>query len=316
MNKIKISFISMLFFQSYQSMAQDFKNEISFKTDNDAYLWNRQDRYYTNGLFIYFRRVLDSLHLGKNIEKIQCEISIGQKIFNPISGYRPDPNTQDRPFAGYLYASISTSIASKSENIFKGSLEIGVVGPKAYGKEVQTLLHRIACFYKIQGWQYQIQHATAINISAQFSKLLQRADNQKVDFSIDSHASLGTTFTGAGIGLLLRAGDINQLFNSSSTNLFIGRAKTSKITRDELFFYAKPQLNYVAYDATISGNLFNKNSLITFDTKPIVFEQQFGIKYSATRFTLDYHLIFKSREIKSTAKAHQYGGISMYYRFN
>ena len=316
MNKIKVSFISILFFQSYQSMAQDFKNEIGFKTDNDAYLWNRQDRYYTNGLFIFFRRALDSLHLGKNTEKIQYEISIGQKIYNPISGYRPNPNSQDRPFAGYLYASISISIASKSESIFKSSLEIGVVGPKAYGKEAQTLLHRIACFYKIQGWQYQIQNATAINISAQFSKLLQRTDNQKVDFSIDSHTSLGTTFTGAGIGLLLRAGNINQLFNSSSNNLFIGHTKTSKITRYELFLYAKPQLNYVAYDATISGSLFNKNGLVTFGTKPFVFEQQMGIKYSTPRFTLDYHLIFKSKEIKSTAKPHQYGGISMYYRFN
>lgn len=40
----------------YGSFAQEYKNEFGFKSDNDAYLWVGQDRYYTNGLFVYFRR--------------------------------------------------------------------------------------------------------------------------------------------------------------------------------------------------------------------------------------------------------------------
>lgn len=82
-----------------------------------------------------------------------------------------------------------------------------------------------------------------------------------------------------------------------------------------MFFYAKPQLNVVAYDATIEGSMFNNNSPVTFSQKPVVFAQQLGIDYSVDRFTADFGVIFKTKEIKSTARAHQWGSVTVSYRF-
>ncbi|RYG10110.1 MAG: DUF2219 family protein, partial [Chitinophagaceae bacterium] len=138
-----------------------------------------------------------------------------------------------------------------------------------------------------------------------------------VDFTLDSYANVGTTYNGAGLGVVFRAGDINQLFNSSHYNAAIAsKSKTEKFKKKEFYFYAKPQLNYVAYDATVQGSLFNDHSPVTFGTKTFVFAQTLGMNYSTPRFTIDYSLIFQSKEIKSVAKAHQYGSISMFYRFN
>lgn len=302
---------------SIGSFAQNFKNEFGFKSDNDAYLFYGQDRYYTNGLFINFRHATNQQKLSNSLEKVTYEVSAGQKMYNPISGYRPKIETQDRPFAAYLYAGTNVNLFYKKESILKFGLEAGTIGPDALGQDAQKLLHQIVGFYKIEGWEYQIKNDLAFNFTTQFTKLLVRSEDNKADVSLESYANIGTTFSGAGIGILLRAGNINQLFNSSHTNSLISNnSKTEKLVKNEFFFYAKPQLNYVAYDATIQGSMFNKDSPVTFETEPLVFAQQIGFNYSTPRFTFDFGLYFKSKEVKSTAKAHQYGSIAMYYRFN
>ncbi len=301
----------------YGSFAQEYKNEFGFKSDNDAYLWYGQDRYYTNGLFVYFRRAVDQQKLKGNLEKAIYEISVGQKMYNPFSGYRPDPATHDRPFAGYLYGGAQVGLFYKKESVVKIGLNAGTVGPSALGKEAQKLLHNIVGFYEVQGWDYQIANDFALNANVQYAKLLHRSSNNAVDFTLDTYANVGTTYNGAGVGVVFRAGDINQLFNSAHYNASISnKGKTDKLKKKEFYFYAKPQLDYVAYDATVQGSLFNDNSPVTFDVKPLVFSQSLGFNYSSPHFTIDYSLIFLSKEIKSNAKAHQYGSISMYYRFN
>ncbi len=318
LKKLVLAIFAMLTFID-SSYAQEYKNEFGFKSDNDAYLWYGQDRYYTNGLFIYFRR---AMNLPKNeastIEKATYEISVGQKMYNPISGYRPDPATHDRPFAGYLYGGFKVGLFHKNESLIKIGLDLGTVGPNALGKEAQDLLHSIVGFYKVQGWEYQIANDFAVNANAQYAKLIHRSDNKNVDFTLDSYANLGTIYNGAGVGILFRAGDLNQLFNSAHYHAAItNNSKTEKFRKKEFYFYAKPQLNYVAYDATVQGSLlYDTYSPVTFGVKPLVFSQTLGFNYSSPRFTIDYSLIFLSKEIRSNAKAHQYGSISMYYRFN
>jgi lipid A 3-O-deacylase len=310
-------FLLLLFICALTSLqAQTYKNEFGFKSDNDSYLFMGQDRYYTNGLFINFRHAMDPQNFSKKLEKKTFTISVGQEMFNPRSGYAPDPSRQDRPFAGYLYAEGSMSWFSKDESVLTASAQLGTTGPNALAQDGQELLHRTVGFYKPAGWEYQIRNEVAVNLSAQYMKLLHRPDNNALDFSFEGYANAGTTFSGAGAGILFRAGKINQLFNSAYTHAVIGEGATSPLVKREFFFYAKPQLNVVAYDATIQGSMFNNDSPVTFDAKPVVFAQQLGFNYSSQRFTIDFGVLFKTREVKSTAKAHQYGSISMFYRFN
>lgn len=299
------------------SFSQEYKNEFGFKSDNDAYLWYGQDRYYTNGLFIYFRRAIDQQKLKESLEKVTYEISAGQKMYNPLSGNRPNPATHDRPFAAHLFGGVQTSFFYKNESLLKVGLNLGAVGPNALGKEAQDLLHSIVGFYDIEGWNYQIANDFAVNANVQFARLLHRSSDNVVDFTLDTYANIGTTYNGGGVSVVFRAGDINQLFNSAHYNAGISnKGETKKLKKKELYFYAKPQLNYVAYDATVQGSLlYDTYSPVTFGVKPLVFSQTLGFNYSSPRFTIDYSLIFLSKEIKSNARTHQYGSISMYYRF-
>jgi lipid A 3-O-deacylase len=313
---VRCFFLCLIFYTAL-TQAQTYKNEFGFKSDNDSYLGQGSDRYYTNGLFINFRHARDQQKLKASVEKKIYEISIGQKMYNPYSGYAPDPATQDRPFAGYLYAEGAVNLFYSNESSLKTGIQIGTTGKNSLAEAGQKLLHRTFGFYETGGWDQQIKNELALNLAAQYTKLLTRVADNAVDFSFEGYVNLGTTYSGAGAGILLRTGSLNQLFNSAYTNAAIGNnAKTKALVKHEFFFYAKPQLNLVAYDATIQGSLFNNNSPVTFDQKPLVFAQQLGVNYSSQRFTADYSMLFKTKEIRSTARAHQWGSISLFYRFN
>ncbi|PST81727.1 DUF2219 domain-containing protein [Pedobacter yulinensis] len=307
-----------LVFTAIQAGAQGpFKNEFGFRSDNDAYLFYGQDRYYTNGLYIYYRHAADQQHLRSGLEKRIWEFSAGQGMYNPISGYSPEAGQQDRPFAGYLFAGAALNQLYSNESALKLAVQAGVIGPAALGREAQELLHRIVGFYEIRGWEYQVREDLALNFSASYNRLIFRPAEGDFDLSAEGYANVGTAFSGAGAAAVFRLGRINQFFHSAYLQASASNAPKQKaLHASEFFLYVKPQLNLVAYDATIQGGMFNRDSPVTFGAKPFVFVQQLGLNYSSQRFTIDFGLTFKSKEVKSTARPHQYGSVSMYYRFN
>ncbi len=320
MTRLKLIFLLAFLLGTSVSKAQStaFKNEFGFRSDNDAYLAYGQDRYYTNGLSIYFRRATDQNKLNKTLNKLIWEAEAGQKMYNPQSGSITDIAFVDRPFAAYLYAGGSINVLFNSESSLKVAIQAGTIGPDAKGKEAQEFLHSIVGFYEINGWEWQVNNEAAFNSSINYKNLLLRAGSGKLDLSLDSYLNIGNTYSGAGAGFMFRTGDLNQLFHSASTESVVSNnSKSSNLTDREFFFYARPMLNYVAYDATIQGGLFTSDKgPVVFDAKPLVFTQQAGVMYAKKRWTADFSLIFKSREVKSIAKPHQYGSAALYYRFN
>jgi hypothetical protein len=241
----------------------------------------------------------------------------GQKIFNPQSGSIPGPNYVDRPFAAYLYAGTTLNFLYSNESNLKLGAQVGIVGPGAAGQGVQTTVHRWFGFYTPQGWQYQVHDGAELNISAEYNRLLARA--KWIDLSFDSYADLGNGFSGAGAGLMVRLGNFNQLFNSVSTQSTASRLNIKTLLhRHEFFAYYKPALNYVAYDATVEGSLFNKTTYpmqITQDIEPIVLSNQIGAAYTADHWVFDASAIYHTKDVKEMFRAHQWGSVTVLYRF-
>jgi len=132
---------------------------------------------------------------------------------------------------------------------------------------------------------------------------------------------LGNGFSGAGLGPLLRLGNFNQLFNSLSTqSTAVGAAHAAPLHDHELFFYYKPQINLVVYDASIQGSMFgtkSPNSMeITFDPERIVVTNQLGVGYSGKRFVIDAGVVFRSKDTKTMYLSQQWGTVTLLYRFN
>lgn len=319
MKFILFSFLVFLF-GTVDVFAQSHSTEFGAETDNDSYLLRGSDRYYTDGTFIYYRHALkiqsaDSTSLANKVLGFET----GQKIFNPQSGFVPGPDYVDRPFAAYLYIGGTLNLLYKNESNLKLGAQLGVVGPAALGEQVQKFIHQTFGFYAVGGWQYQIKNNVEINLSAEYNKLIARTSGLDVSFS--GYANLGNGFTGAGAGPLVRIGLFNQLFHSVSTqSTAIRNESVAPLHAQEIFFYYKPQFNYVAYDATIQGGLFEKhndpNSMeIVLDKEPFIFSQQFGIAFTTKRFVVDATAIYHTKDVKEMVHKHQWGSITALYRF-
>ncbi len=313
--KFKLSALLFLLACSTSLFAQNYTNQFGIQTDNDSYLLQGSDRYYTDGIFLYYNHALTPT--GNLSNKI-LGFEAGQKIFNPQSGYVPGPQYIDRPFAGYLYVGATLNLLYNNESSLKLEVQAGVVGPASQAEQTQTWVHKTFGFYTPGGWQYQIRNDAELNLSAAYNRLIARAD--WIDVSLASYVNLGNGFSGAGAGPLARLGVFNQLFGSVSTQSTISKSNLSLMHSYELFFYYKPQFNYVAYDATIQGGLFDKhhdptNMEITLDKEPFIFSQQLGVAFTANRFVFDIAAIFHTKDVKEMVQSHQWGSVTGTYRF-
>ncbi|WP_195909864.1 lipid A deacylase LpxR family protein [Bacteroidetes bacterium endosymbiont of Geopemphigus sp.] len=291
--------------------------EFELRTDNDSYLWKYSDRYYTNGFFLAFRYTLDHKNLkSSSIVKKILAFEIGQRLYTPQSGAIPAQKYVDRPFTAYLYAQTSISIFYKDEAFVKYSSEVGAIGPDALGEEVQSSFHRFFQFYDVNGWKYQLKSEWGLNLSAACTKLIFR--KKLVDFAAVGVLNLGTTFSGADLACLIRVGWLSPLYNSLINASRIGYFNSLEVSpgKQEFYFFVKPILKYVAYDATIQGGLFRKDKgPVVFEAKPFVFSQNYGLGSSYGPWTFEVTMVFNTKELESWAKKHQWGSFRIGYAF-
>lgn len=314
LNRIAVA-LMLITASSISAQTNNYKSSFGFRTENDAYLGFGSDRYYTNGLFINYSRAIRQADTSDKFIKRTWDAEIGQSIYNAQTGAVPDISYVDRPFAGYLYGSAKINWFTKDGEHLSAGISVGTVGPNSLAQDAQELLHDIVGFYEINGWQYQVRNELGINAQFEYKRPLART-GATTDFSLSSKASLGTTFTGAAAGILFRAGDINELFQSVSSGSRISNQKGSVIPDKEFFFYTQPTLQVVVYDATIQGGLFrDEKGPVTYKPNRLIYSQEVGVKYAQDRWMLSFAAIFKTKELKSQAKSHQYGSASLHYSF-
>jgi lipid A 3-O-deacylase len=318
--KTRISTITIcLIAVALTTNAQTHSSEIGLQTDNDSYLFQGSDRYYTDGIFLFYRHALKTGN-NANLQNKVLGFEIGQKIYNPQTGNIPSAATVDRPFAGYLYAGASLNLLYKNESNLKLGAQIGMIGPGAAGEGTQKFIHDTFGFYPINGWKYQIQNAFQLNLSVDYNRLLYRSD-EGFDVSASAYGNLGTGFTGAGAGPLFRLGKLGQLFNSISTQSTAIKAENApKESKGELFLHYKPQFNYVAYDATVEGGLFSKQQTGSLEVTRVpnraVFSNQVGVSFVSKRWVIDYTATFPTKVVNTQHYSQQWASITLLYRFN
>lgn len=318
-------FLIIFSFISIRSLhAQDYKNQVTLTADNDQYINPNHDRYFTDGLEFNFTHALKHNSSDSSIAKKTIEFEFGQNIYNSFTGsarqIQPNPFVLkwygiDRPFTAYLYAGVSLNLLYANENSLKLNAQLGTIGPAALGEQVQTNFHKFWGLYKVRGWPYQLNNAPGINLKANYSMLLYRNNGNWFDMAFTPTGWLGTTFTGASAGMQFRLGKIDKLFQSTITNSRVSNSGIEHQTH-EFYFFTVPQINYVAYDATIEGGLGLKDKgPVTFGIYHFVYQQQFGLEFASARWSADYIAYIRSREVKSTALGDQWASIALKYRF-
>lgn len=288
--------------------AQDKPNfEIGVQVDNDSFTSTYNDFYYTNGLFVFANYVSKKSTAEK---KIIHGFKIGQQIYNPRYVKSPFPEQQNRPYAGYLFGEYNWTKMCQSNQVLGISFRLGVIGPNSKAEEFQDWMHSTFGFGEIIGWNYQIRNLAVAQLGFNYSKPIASAD--KMDLNLYTRAEAGTAFTGINVGALGRISLSKSITSMLNSNFYNGLGNAKK----ELYFFVLPKINLQLYDATIQGSMFNDESPVTFDLKPIRFKGEAGFKFRYEHFNFSAIFNYTTGEIKnSSATGFYYGTLSGSYAF-
>lgn len=311
----KFLILFLLFNTFWMFSQQKFSKEISLISDNDLYVSTIRDRYYTNGLFLNYRYL--SENKKESLEKRIFQWQIGHKMFTPNKPTVISINEHDRPFAGYLYGNFGITNVYKTNKILTSSVDIGVVGESAFGKELQNFIHRIYGLKTPSGWQYQVKDAFGINFGTEYISYIGKDSSEMYDISWVNTANIGTVFTDISSGFYGRIGfkPLQKLANSIAFKTNLNNENTSDVREIESFLFIKPTVKYVFYDATIQGSFLNSTSEVTKELIPVVFNIEIGIKFTANRVHFGYVFNYntsQSEGLKHT-NGHKYGTIAIHY---
>lgn len=303
----------ILLFCFYSLYAQK-PAEAGLVTENDLYTSPKNDKYYTNGLELFYRYLNNSSNV-KLAKKI-TEFRLGQHIYNPQSVLADNFFVNDRPFAGYLFAEAGISKFYKSESLLKYTFQGGVVGPASGAADFQKLIHNTFGYHPVKGWQYQITNTPVIQAEIFYTqKVFKETFTEKIDVYLQGSVFAGMAFTGASVGPMVRISlkdVLLPIYNSALYNAAINSIKEQYRQQQELFIYLNPVLNYQLYDATIQGSLFNNTSPVTFPLIPFRFNAEAGIKYRKNNWNFSYSFNYRGKELSNNViTGYYYGSISI-----
>jgi len=314
--KSTILFLLSFCCYKYSYSQQNYSKEIGVLSDNDLYVSSFKDRYYTNGIFVYYRFVSQK---NKKITKKIIQFEIGQQMYTPHHSDSPLIEEQDRPYAGYSFINYSRHYFNKQKYSFKAALEIGILGPNSKAREFQNTIHTIYGFQKSDGWDNQIQNALGVNFNFEYLKPLSKPSHSKIDLTSSSSLKLGTIFTNITTSIYIRLNLLKKPLNSFSNSILFKSNLSLKNSKhkNELFLFIRPQIGYAIYNATIQGGLFTNNSPVTFAITPFNFETEIGIKLALKRFDLEYTRTNYTKKLKEMIdNTNTYGSIKIAYKFN
>ena len=284
-------------------------NYFRFHYDNDYF--TSTDKEYTQG----YNFELVSPSLAKNpiqylfITPKNSEFKYGLSLehigftANNIASDQIQYN--DRPFAAAIMLKsflIATDTIQKSRLI--SSLNLGIIGPGAFGGDMQTAIHRATGNTIPLGWYNQIKNDAVLNYEITYEKQLLRFHDF---FTIQTNVTLrlGTLFTNASVGFNATLGIINSPFTSvKNKNKF------------QLYCYTQPLLNIIGYDATLQGGLFNRKSVYIIKNNEIehfTAQNNYGIVLQYRGVFLEYSRTVLTREF-SYGSSHKWGGIRIGFK--
>lgn len=282
---------------SHRNMGSDSYFRIHY--DNDYF--TTTDENYTQGiqlelaLPIFKKNPVNYLFPSLPNSNSIYGLSIEHNGFTPDDIRSKEIQKGDRPFAAAIMLK-SFKVTKSEERPLRlaSSLSVGVIGPLAFGYEMQKGIH-IAIDGAIPGgWRNQIHNDAVINYRLTVERDLY-IESRFVSLSSHVTGRLGTYHTNASIGFNANLGFVPQKVNS----------------KFDLYLFAHPQVNFVAYDATLQGGFFQKSSpyqVPSSDIERLVLQMNYGLVLKLSKMYFEYYRTSISKEFE-TGERTRWGGV-------
>jgi lipid A 3-O-deacylase len=298
---------------------------VSFVLEND--LFSGTDEGYTNGFTLRVTSgegdVLDPVRrvaspFIADDARLRATYAIGQNLYTPTNISTPVPDPTDRPYAGWLYGSVGL-LADDDESLTSLELSLGVVGPLAFGKETQTIVHDLIDSTDPNGWGSQLGNEPAVLLTLE-RKWKTRVVGGLFGFGIDAApyvgGALGNVFTHANAGFTFRIGtDLPRDYgppriqpSTPGSGFFepVGATGGS-------YLFGGIEARAVAYNMFLDGTMFSSSPSVEKNIFVGDFYTGIAINYGDLRFS--YTHVFRSPEYDDQDGLHSFGAFGVTMRF-
>lgn len=281
-----------------------------FNYDNDYFA--SADKNYTQGyqleLVLPFleKNPANFLFLQPKNNELIYGLAVEHIGFTPDDYESREIQVGDRPFAAAIMLK-SFLVAKDTINSSRlvSALSLGIIGPGAFGGEMQRSIHEATGNKIPYGWRNQIKNDLVLNYQLGYEKQFFRYADF---FSLQgqSEINLGTLFTNASLGANATLGIINNGFSSvKNKNKF------------EVYAFAQPLIKLIGYDASLQGGLFNNDSVYTIsssEVKRLTAQFNFGLIVKTKTLYFEYTRTTTTPEFEGGDVAN-WGGIKVGFTF-
>lgn len=212
----------------------------------------------------------------------------------------------DRPYASaIMLKSFKIAIDTTHQSRLSTTFSLGVIGPAAFGKEMQVGIHNLTKNIIPQGWHNQIKNDLVINYQLNYERKLMGVKNN---------------FILSGVGGI-NVGSLNNSVSAGAT-IILGVLKSPYQLKNssknfEIYIYAQPLVNYYVYDATLQGGFINDKSPHTLPNSRIdnlVYQFNGGIVIQTKKLFIEYNRVNTTKRF-DTAISSKWGGIKFGIKF-
>ena len=328
----------------------------AFIWENDAFpaFDQTSDRQYTNGIKLSWTHnpckypdelsrdflgwILTSTGYDENdnIRHYYTGASFGMNMYAPNDETIATRQTDDRPYAGWLYGGlIASAIDSEviegeaiDKSIFILEMQLGVIGPKAGQREAQDFIHRnIASSRLAEGWDNQIEGQIGVNINFLYREKEYLFNTKKWHGTWHAGINVGNVVNYINAGAILSFGrqnnefpilPITPVFKTEKPNNQRDDYHRDDFERDELYVFIGSDYRFIATSIFIDGKGLSSHDI---ELVSNVFDYFVGIAYKPANKTykVSYKMIKRSKEFETRNLAiedtHNFGqlAVELYY---
>jgi lipid A 3-O-deacylase len=245
---------------------QDPASIVTIQVENDAVstLKGTSDQNYTSGLRLGWvsgtnqvPSLLEQLGRGLWGDGVpRVSLGLSQQIYTPRDTQAPVPGPRDRPYATSL---LLTGQLIHDTDMARSvvSLQAGIVGPGAGGREIQNGFHNIIGDTPNKGWRYQVRNTAVGEIIPERTWRIPVVAFS--DYAVDALPSvavgLGNLRTYGQVGLVFRFGQgLDSDFGVSRILPGLSGTDAYTPTRDVAWYvFGGVDGQAVGYDETLKG---------------------------------------------------------------
>jgi lipid A 3-O-deacylase len=349
--RILFIFICLVSANVYSQSTKPPSESWTFTARFENDLFNRTDRFYTNGIKLnwispelewfedlaWFKRkglAQDGLNWFASVlpyhkdesRQRNFSLSIGQMMYTPKNTVSTGLVVDDRPYAGWLYS--SAAFHSRNYRVLDTfEIQGGFTGKWSFAREAQNLVHSIRGIPKANGWDNQIRTEPGIALVYDHKyRLVPRinfSQRWKADAIIHAGGALGNVYTNLNGGIEIRAGlNLPTDFGSAlirpggDTNApadTMDVRYSSDVSSYSAHVFVATSARLVFRDIFLDGNTFRDSHNV--NKKTVVGDLVVGASVVNRKLKISYAHVFRSNEFNGQPGGLGFGSVSISYTY-